>query len=143
EIHGLHVSPDIDALMYTLAGLADPERGWGIKDDTFTAHAMFARYEAPTWFTLGDADLATNVERTCRLREGASLTDATAAMAAALGIRPRILPATDDRLRTVVETDEGELDFQEYFVHRRQEPEVRGVRFDGAESARPSPALLA
>jgi LPPG:FO 2-phospho-L-lactate transferase len=143
EIHGLHVSPDIDALMYTLAGLADPERGWGIKDDTFTAHAMFARYEAPTWFTLGDADLATNVERTRRLREGASLTDATGAMAAALGIRPRILPATDDRLRTVVETDEGELDFQEYFVHRRQEPEVRAVRFDGAESARPSSALLA
>lgn len=143
EIHGLHVSPDIDALMYTLAGLADAERGWGIRGDTLTAHAMFARYGAPTWFTIGDADLATHVERSRRLAEGASLTDATAAMATALGIGARILPATDDRLRTIVETDAGDLEFQEYFVHHRQEPEVRGVRFDGADGARPSPATLA
>ena len=140
ELHGLHVSPDIDALLYTLGGLIDPERGWGVRGDTFTAHAMLERYGAPAWFTVGDADLATHVERTRRLGEGAGLTDVTAAMAAALGIRARILPATDDRYRTRIETDEGVLDFQEYFVRLRQQPEVRGVRFEG--DARPGAAVL-
>ena len=142
EIHGLHVSPDTDALLYTLAGLIDGERGWGIRGDTHTAHEMLARYGGPQWFVIGDADLATNVERTRRLRDGATLTDAIAAMAAALGIDAQILPATDDRLRTRIETDAGTLDFQEYFVHRHQEPEVRGVTLDGADTARPSPAAL-
>ena len=142
EIHGLHVSPDIDALLYTLGGLIDAQRGWGLANDTRTAHAMFERLGAPTWFTLGDADLATNVHRTRLLREGASLTDATAVMASALGIAARILPATDDRLRTVIQTDDGEIDFQEYFVHRAQQPEVRGLRFDGADAARPSELVL-
>lgn len=140
EFHGLHVSPDIDALLYTLAGLADAERGWGVRADTHTAHDMLVRYGAPDWFTIGDADLATSVERTRRLREGERLTDATAAMAHALGIGARILPATDDRYRTTLETDEGVLDFQEYFVKHRQEPEVRAVRFDG--DAAPTPELL-
>ena len=140
EMHGLHVSPDIDALLYTLAGLIDAERGWGVRGDTHNAHAMLERLGAPTWFTLGDADLATNVERTRRLREGERLTDATAAMAAALGIRARILPASDERYRTRLETDEGVLDFQDYFVRRRQEPEVRAVRFDG--DARPTAEIL-
>ena len=142
EIHGLHVSPDIDALLYTLAGLIDAERGWGVRDDTHTAHAMLERYGEPAWFTVGDADLATHVERTRRMRDGASLTDATAAMASALGIGPRILPATDDRLRTRLETDAGTLDFQDYFVRRRQEPEVRGIVLDGIEAARPTAAVL-
>ena len=141
ELHGLHVSPDIDALLYTLAGLIDSERGWGVVDDTFTAHLMLARYGAPAWFSLGDADLATHVERTRRLRSGQSLTDATAAMAVALGIRAHVLPSSDDRWRTRILTDDGELDFQEYFVHRRQEPIVRGVRFDG-DGASPTPAAL-
>jgi LPPG:FO 2-phospho-L-lactate transferase len=140
EMHGLHVCPDIDALLYTLAGLLDPDQGWGLRDDTHTAHAMFERFGEPTWFRLGDGDLATHVTRTRRLRQGATLTDATAAMAAALGIAARILPATDDRHRTVLETDEGTLEFQEYFVRRRQEPDVRGVRFDG--EARPTAAVL-
>ncbi len=140
EIHGLHVSPDIDAVLYTLAGLIDEGRGWGIRGDTHTGHAMLERLGAPTWFTLGDADLATNVERTRRLRAGERLTDATAAMASALGIGARILPSTDDRYRTTLETDEGPLDFQDYFVRRRQEPEVRAVRFEGA--ARPTDAVL-
>ena len=140
ELHGLHVSPDIDALLYTLGGLIDPERGWGVRGDTFSAHAMLERYGAPAWFTVGDADLATHVERTRRLGEGAGLTDVTAAMAAALGIRARILPATDDRYRTRIETDEGDLDFQEYFVRLRQQPEVRGVRFEG--DARPGAGVL-
>jgi LPPG:FO 2-phospho-L-lactate transferase len=142
ELHGLHVSPDIDALLYTLGGLIDAERGWGIRDDTQTAHTMLARYGQPAWFTVGDADLATHVERTRRLRDGQSLTDATAAMAAALEIDARILPATDDRLRTRLETDEGILDFQDYFVRRRQEPEVRAVTFEGVASARPTARVL-
>lgn len=140
EIHGLHVSPDIDALLYTLAGLMDADRGWGVHGDTFNAHAMLERYGEPAWFTVGDADLATHVHRTRQLREGASLTDATAAMATALGITARVLPATDHRYRTIIETDEGPLDFQDYFVRLRQRPEVRGVRFDG--DARPTAAVL-
>lgn len=140
EVHGLHVSPDIDALLYTLAGLIDAERGWGVRGDTHTAHDMLVRYGGPDWFTIGDADLATNVERTRRLRDGESLTDASAAMASALSIGVRILPSTDDRYRSLIETDDGVLDFQDYFVRRRQQPEVRGVRFEG--DARPTRAVL-
>lgn len=143
ELHGLHVSPDLDAVTYTLAGIIDRDRGWGVRGDTFTAHAMLERYGAPAWFTLGDADLATHVERTRRLRDGATLTEATAALVSSLGVAARILPATDDRLRTRLDTDAGPMDFQEYFVHRRQAPEVRDVTFDGADSARPTPAVLA
>ncbi|MBA2631862.1 MAG: 2-phospho-L-lactate transferase [Chloroflexi bacterium] len=142
ELHGLHVSPDIDALLYTLGGLIDVERGWGIRGDTLSAHAMLERYGEPGWFTVGDADLATHVERSRRLREGHTLTDATAAMATALGIGVRILPSTDDRYRTQLDTDEGRLEFQEYFVRRHQEPEVRAIVFEGAETARPSAAVL-
>ena len=142
EMHGLHVSPDVDALLYTLGGLMDAERGWGVRDDTHTAHAMFERYGEPTWFTIGDADLATDVVRTARLRDGARLTDATAGMARALGIRARILPASDDPYRTLIETDAGTLPFQDYFVRLRQEPEVRGVRSEGADHARPTTQVL-
>ena len=144
ELHGLHISPDVDAVLYTLAGLIDENRGWGLRGDTSTALAMLERLGAPTWFHIGDGDLATHVERTRRLHAGESLTDVTAAMATALsiGTRVRILPATDDRLRTIVETDDGPLDFQTYFVARRQEPTVRGLRLDGIESARPSTAVL-
>src|SRR5687767_7311745 len=143
ELHGLHVSPDVDALLYTLGGLIDADRGWGIRGDTMTAHAMLERYGEPGWFAVGDADLATHVERTRRLGDGQSLTDATAGMASALGIGARILPATDDWFRTMLETDEGPLAFQDYFVRRHQEPEVTAVTFDGAETARPTPAVLA
>jgi len=143
EIHGLHVSPDIDALLYTLSGLVDTERGWGIRGDTLSAHEMFERLGQPTWFTVGDADLATHVHRTQMLRAGASMTDATAAIAGALGIGARILPATNDRLRTRLETDAGLLEFQDYFVRLRQGPEVTGVRLDGVDEARPTDAVLA
>ena len=143
EVHGLHVSPDVDTLLYTLSGLVDPDRGWGIRDDTLSAHAMFERLGEPTWFTVGDADLATHVHRTRLLREGASLTDAVAAIASSLGITARILPATDDRLRTRVVTDAGELDFQEYFVRLRQEPAVTAIRLNGLAEARPTAAVLA
>lgn len=142
ELHGLHVAPDIDALLYTLAGLIDTDRGWGVRGDTFTAHAILERYGEPAWFRVGDADLATHVERTRLLRSGASFTEATAAMAAALDISTRVLPATNEPLRTRIETDAGTLDFQDYFVRLRQEPEVRGVVFDGVQSARPTVAAL-
>ena len=143
EFHGLHVSPDLDTLLYTLSGLVDTERGWGIRGDTLSAHEMFGRLGEPTWFTVGDADLATHAHRTRLLREGVSLTDATAAMATALGVNVRILPATDDRLRTRLETDAGLLDFQDYFVRLRQEPKVTGVRLEGIDDARPTAAVLA
>ena len=141
EMHGHLVCPDIDALLYTLSGLLDSERGWGVRGDTATAKAMFERLGEETWFHVGDADLAAHAHRTRLLRDGASLTNAIAAMADALGIRARILPATDDRFRTLLDTDEGPLEFQEYFVRRRQEPEVRGVRHAG--DARPTSAALA
>jgi LPPG:FO 2-phospho-L-lactate transferase len=141
EMHGHLVCPDIDALLYTLSGLVDTDRGWGVRGDTHTAHAMFERLGEPTWFRIGDADLATHALRTRLMRdEGASLTDAVAAMATALGIGARILPATDARWRTLLDTDDGPMEFQEYFVHRRQDPEVRAVRYDGR--ARPTHAAL-
>ena len=141
DLHGLRVAPDIDALLYTLGGLIDADRGWGVRDDTFSAHGLLERYGEPGWFQVGDADLATHVERTRRLRD-TSLTDTTAAMADALGIASRILPATDDRLRTRIVTDAGTLDFQEYFVHLGQEPEVRDVSLDGLDAARPTAEVL-
>jgi len=143
ELYGLAVSPDIDTVLYTLAGAANAETGWGVAGDTWTALAMLARYHEETWFRVGDADLATHVRRSHILRDGASLTDATAQMATALGVPSRILPASNDRLRTILATDEGELAFQDYFVRRGQEPEVRAVGFDGVEAARPTQQVLA
>ena len=142
EHHGLLVCPDLDTVMYTLAGFVNREQGWGVAGDTFTAMGLLERYGADTWFRIGDADLATHVRRAELMAGGASLTDATAQMAAALGVASHLIPATDDRLRTRVATDAGELDFQAYFVERRQRDEVRAVRFDGADAARPSPAAL-
>ena len=141
EMHGHLVCPDIDALLYTLSGLVDATQGWGVRDDTHTAHAMFERLGAPTWFRIGDADLATHSHRAELLAAGASLTDAVAAMATALGIGARILPVTDEPHRTTIETDDGSLDFQDYFVRLRQAPEVRGVSFEG--EARATDAALA
>jgi len=142
ERFGLLVCPDIDTILYTLAGLADREQGWGVAGDTATALAMLKRYGEESWFRIGDADLATHVRRARLLREGSSLTDATAAMAAAVGVTSHLVPATDQRLRTQLGTDAGEIDFQEYFVRRQQADEVRSVRFEGIEAARPSPAAL-
>lgn len=140
---GLSISPDLDTVMYTLAGLANPEAGWGLAGDTFEFLAALERLGGPTWFRLGDRDLATHVERTRRLWAGESLTDVTAALCAALGVSQRVLPMSDDVLRTMVLTDEGELDFQEYFVHRRCEPRVAGFRFKGLDGAAPSQAVIA
>jgi LPPG:FO 2-phospho-L-lactate transferase len=142
ERHGLLVCPDLDTILYTLAGLADAEQGWGVAGDTHTAMQMLERYGEETWFRIGDADLATHVQRAQLMREGASLTDATAAMAAALRVPSRLLPATNDRLRTIVETEAGSLEFQTYFVRRRQVDAVRALRFEGAEDARPTTLAL-
>jgi LPPG:FO 2-phospho-L-lactate transferase len=142
ELFGLRVSPDVDTVLYTLAGVANAGTGWGVRDDTWTALTMLGRYGEPTWFRVGDADLATHVRRAHLLAGGASLTDATQSMAQALGVPSKVLPATDDRLRTLLQTDAGELEFQDYFVRLRQEPEVRGVRFEGLELARPTPNVL-
>ena len=138
ELHGLRVSPDVDTVLYTLAGLANAETGWGVSGDTWTALHMLGRYGEPTWFRVGDADLATHVRRGHLLAGGASLTDATQSMAEALGVPSHILPATDDPVRTILQTDAGELEFQDYFVRLRQEPEVHSVRFDGIDGARPT-----
>lgn len=142
EVFGLHVSPDIDTLLYTLGGLADEERGWGRAGETWTALETADSLGAEAWFQLGDKDLGLHLARAEALERGERLSAITERFARALGIAARILPATDDRLRTWVQTDEGELPFQEWFVHRRHQPEVHGVRFEGAESARPAPGVL-
>ncbi len=133
---GLHISPDLDTVMYTLAGLANPQTGWGIAEDSSAALSMLGRYGEDTWFKLGDKDLATHVLRTGRLRAGATLTEVTAGLAAALGVRGAVFPMCDERVSTIVHTPEGPLEFQDYFVRRRQKDEVRGVELRGIESAR-------
>ena len=142
EVHGLHVSPDLDTVMYTLAGLANTETGWGIRHETWSSAEMLERYGEPTWFRLGDRDLATQIVRTRALRAGARLTEVTAKLASALGVGARLLPVTDDRVRTKVRTDEGWLEFQDYFVRRGHRDEVRELRFEGADAARATPEVV-
>jgi LPPG:FO 2-phospho-L-lactate transferase len=142
EVHGLAVWPDYDTVAYTLAGLDDEERGWGLRDETWTVMDRLEALGAATWFRLGDRDIATHLWRTERLRAGARPTDVARRLGAALGIAPTILPMADEPVRTEVRTDDGWLEFQEYFVHRHQEPTVHEVRFGGIESARPSPDVL-
>lgn len=144
-LNGLHISPDIDTVVYTLGGAIDPERGWGLAGETWRAMESLGRYAwvrpsgsaaAPTWFNLGDQDLATHMYRTARLAEGATLTEVTTEIATAWDLAQRVMPMTDDRVRTrLTLTDGTEIDFQEYFVHRRHEVAVKSVRFDGAPAA--------
>jgi LPPG:FO 2-phospho-L-lactate transferase len=143
DMHGLRVSPDLDTVMYTLAGMANPDTGWGIEGDTWSAAEMLERYGQPTWFKLGDTDLATAILRTEKLRGGGRLTDVVRDLSGALEVEARILPATDHRVATQVRTDEGWLDFQDYFVRRHHEDDVREVRYAGIESARPTPDVRA
>jgi LPPG:FO 2-phospho-L-lactate transferase len=131
ERHGLLVMPDHDAVMYMLSGRFDDERGWGIAGETWTVMDALAEYGEESWFRLGDHDFATHIARGARLRNGRPLTEVVLSLQAALGIPTRILPMADGPVRTQVRTDEGWLDFQEYFVHQRQGPEVREVRFTG------------
>jgi LPPG:FO 2-phospho-L-lactate transferase len=142
EIHGLHISPDLDTVMYTLAGLADPARGWGMGGDSFHCLDALGRLGVETWFELGDRDLATHLYRTERLRRGVSLSCVTAEIAAALRVRAAIVPMSDDPVRTRILTPAGELEFQTYFVQRRARDTVCGVRYDGAPEAKSAPGVV-
>lgn len=139
---GLHISPDLDTVMYTLAELANPETGWGVRDDTWNMLSMLGRYAGPTWFRLGDRDLATHLVRSLWLRQGFPLTWITREMCRLLGIGPTILPMTDAAVQTVLCTDQGELPFQEYFVRYRWQPVVRSIRFAGIEQAQPTQEVI-
>ena len=141
--YGLHVSPDLDTVMYTLAGIVNPQTGWGIADDTFNVLAMLERYGAPAWFRLGDRDIATHIRRTQLLGQGRPLSEVTRELCSSLGIAHEVVPMTDDTVRTVLSTDKGDLPFQVYFVQQGCQPRVRGLRFEGAERARPSPRFEA
>ena len=139
---GLQVSPDLDTVLYTLAGLLDEERGWGVGDETTNALATVKRLGGESWFTLGDRDIGLHLVRTSALRSGEPLSTVTARIAAALAVETRLLPACDERVRTMVATPAGELDFQSWFVGRGHTDSVLGVRFEGAEAARPAPGVL-
>jgi LPPG:FO 2-phospho-L-lactate transferase len=142
ELYGLRISPDIDTVMYTLAGFANPATGWGIAGDTRATLDAIARYGEDPWFQLGDQDFATHILRTQYLREGATLTEVTLRLASALGIAMPILSMSDDRVATEVRTETGWLPFQDYFVARRHADDVVDVRFDGIEESRPSARVL-
>ena len=135
EHYGLTICPDLDTVCYTLAGLANPETGWGRVDETWNAFGNSSRLGGPNWFRLGDQDLGTHLERTRRLKGGDSLSQITRDFCKAWGVEHTVLPMSDQPVRTIVETDEGDLAFQEYFVHKRCEPRVKGFRFEGADSA--------
>ncbi|HEX7540542.1 MAG TPA: 2-phospho-L-lactate transferase [Anaerolineales bacterium] len=140
---GLYISPDLDTVCYTLAGLANPETGWGRREETFHVLENIQKLGGPDWFRLGDRDLATHLERTRRLREGQPLSQITCDFCRAWRVRQPVLPMSDQNIRTMVDTTEdGELAFQEYFVHRKCEPMVKGFRFAGIETARPVPGVL-
>ena len=143
ELHGLAIWPDHDTIAYTLAGLDNEVRGWGLRDETWTVMDRLTGLGDETWFRLGDRDLATHLFRTDRLRAGDRPTSVALALREALRLSPRILPMADEPVRTQVRTDDGWLEFQEYFVHRHQAPDVHEVRFDGIESARATPEVLA
>jgi LPPG:FO 2-phospho-L-lactate transferase len=142
EILGLHISPDLDTILYTLTGRSDEERGWGVADETWNALATVGELGGEAWFQLGDRDIGLHLVRTQALAAGEPLSAVTERIAHALGLEPALLPATDDRLRTWLDTPEGAFPFQTWFVGRGHRDEVEAVRFEGAESARPAPGVL-
>jgi LPPG:FO 2-phospho-L-lactate transferase len=142
EVWGLHVSPDLDTICYALGGLLDEERGWGLRDESFRTLGEMVRFGEPTWFNLGDRDLATHLHRTHLLAEGRSLSEVTAKLAADLGVRHAVLPMSDQPVRTRVLGPDGWLGFQEYFVREKTQVEVRAVEYAGAPEARPAPGLV-
>jgi LPPG:FO 2-phospho-L-lactate transferase len=141
-LHGLKVSPDLDIVTYTLAGIVDSAKGWGLRAETFHALKHLAGFGRANWFNLGDRDLATHIHRTAMLGDGKSLTNAAESIRTALGVKSRILPMSNEPVPTIIDSNEGPLHFQEYLVKRRAEPNLRGIRFDGVESARPAPGVL-
>lgn len=143
EIWGLHVSPDLDTVCYTLAGLIDERKGWGLRDETFHALEQMPRFCEPAWFGLGDRDLATHLHRTRLLREGRTLTEITADIVAALGVPARVLPMSDQPVRTRILGPEGWISFQEYFVREKAQTDVRAVEYAGAAAAAPAPGVVA
>lgn len=142
EFLGLRISPDVDIVTYTLAGVVDEKKGWGFEDDTFNCLETLKRLGAEPWLKLGDMDLAVHIYRTYLLRKGLRLSEATDIIRRALGVRARILPASDDWVTSIVVTDRGELSFEEYYVRHRCEPKVLGVKYAGVEEASPAPGVL-
>jgi len=142
ELYGLHISPDLDIIMYTLAGIVDEEKGWGIRGDTFHCLEMLLKYGYETWFKLGDEDLATHIHRTYLLKSGLSLSEATIRLCRSLGLEVKILPMTNDKLETKIMTDKGIMHFQEYLVRRGAQDKVINVMFEGAEKAQPAPEVI-
>src|SRR6201996_2808946 len=141
-MHGLKISPDLDIVTYTLAGIIDPKKGWGFRGETFHLLKRLAIYGRINWFNLGDRDLATHIHRTAMLADGKTLTDAAESIRVALGVKSRILPMCNEPVPTIIESNEGALGFQEYLVKRRAEPIVKSIRFDGVERATPAPGVL-
>jgi LPPG:FO 2-phospho-L-lactate transferase len=142
ELYGLHISPDLDIIMYTLAGIVDEAKGWGIVGDTFHCLEMLERLGFETWFKLGDRDLATHIARTKMLRDGMGLSQATAKLCKMLGVKANLIPASDDPVRTKVQSGQLLLDFQEYFVKRGTMDTVTNVFYEGAEKAKPAPGVI-
>ena len=142
ELYGLHISPDIDIVVYTLAGIVDEGKGWGIRDDTFHCLEMLRKYGYETWFNIGDRDLATHIHRTILLKKGLKLSQVTREICRSLGLKVNIIPMTDDKFETWIETDAGIMHFQEYLVKRGARDRVLGVRYVGAESAKPADGVL-
>ena len=142
EWWGLHVSPDIDSVLYGLADLLSKDRGWGVEDDSFRCLDRMKQLGQAGWFSLGDLDLATHLTRTAMLRSGKTLSEATADLATKLGIRARVLPMSDQKVSTMLDTVKGTLTFQEYFVRERHQVEVQAVRFEGAERAHAAPGVI-
>ena len=136
RFYGLHVSPDLDTVMYTLAGVSNVEMGWGLQDESFRVLGKLKEYGADAWFNLGDLDLATHLFRTQMMDEGKTLTEVCVKLTEALGVRHKLLPATDDSIRTMVQTDDGIMPFQEYFVKNRCEPIVKSIDFEGSQNCR-------
>lgn len=139
---GLKISPDLDTVCYSLAGLANPETGWGRKNDTWHMFKHLRELNMPDWFQLGDTDMATHLARTVRLDEGYTLSQVTQEFCRLWGVQCKVLPMSDDNIQTLVYTEEGELEFQEYFVHRHSQPAVTGFRFKGVENSRPASGVL-
>lgn len=142
EAYGLHISPDLDIVMYTLAGVVDESKGWGIKKDTYHVLHMLRRLGFETWFRLGDRDLATHIIRTDLLTEGATLTEVTAQLCEKFGVKSRLVPMTDQKVRTKIVSGDQIIDFQEYLVKNEMKNEVTDVLFHGADDARPAPGMI-
>lgn len=142
ELYGLYISPDLDILMYTLADIVDKEKGWGIHNDTFNCLSMLSRYGLERWFMLGDKDLATHIYRTYLLKKGLTLSEVTEKLCKLLGLKVQLIPVTNDHLRTVLVTNEGTLEFQDYFVRRKCKPKVSKVLYIGADKAKPANGVI-